>query len=150
MRVFKAALGAAVFIGIFIVLPRLALERVPPEYLMAFQPIQNILTILAALGLALAVFFAAKALTTKGNPVNLIASVGMELAGFCVFLFLVGLGDPMSFGRVEKAIPIGGAPPVTLLLDLRVFVWLLAGVLALKVMVTILGFFQARSKAQTN
>lgn len=144
MKVLKAVLGATLCIILFIILPRLVLEKVPPNILIPFGPIQNILTVLTVLGLTLAALYAVKTLTPKHNPVNLAASVGLELAGFYMLLFFIGLGNPTSFGRVEKAIPMG--PRVTLMFDFRIFVLLLLVVLAIKVVVALLEFHHARSK----
>jgi len=144
MKVLKAVLGPTLCIILFIILPRLVLEEVPPDILVPFGPIQNFLTVLTVLGLTLAALYATKTLTPKHNPVNLAASVGLELAGFYVLLFFVGLGNPANFGRVEKAIPMG--PGVTLMLDFRIFVLLLLVVLAIKVVVGLMEFHRARSK----
>lgn len=144
MKVLKAVFGATLYIILFIILPRLALEKVPPDILIPFGPIQNTLKVLTVLGLTLAVLYAVKTLTSKRNPVNLVASVGLKLAGFYLLLFFIGYGDPTSFGRVEKAISV--EPGVTLMSDLRFFVLLLLTVLAFKVVVALLEFHHARSK----
>ena len=144
MKVLKAVSGAALYIILFIILPRSMLEKVPPSILTPFGPIQNILTILTVLGLTLAALYAVKTLTPKHNPLNLGASVSLELAKFYMLLFFIGFGDPLSFGRVEKLIPMG--PGVTLKFDFRIFVLLLVAVLVIGVVVELLEFYYARSK----
>ena len=144
MKILKAMLGAAFYIILFIILPRLLLEKVPPDILIPFRPIQNILTVLTVLGLILAALYATKTLTPKHKPVNLAASVGLEFAEFYIFLFFIGFGDPTSFGIVEKAIPMG-PERVTLMFDFRIFILLLLVVLAIKVIVTFLKFYHAKN-----
>jgi hypothetical protein len=123
------------------------MEKVPPDFLIPFGPVQDILKVLTVLGLALAALYSIKTLTPKANPANLAASVGLEFAGFYIFLFFIGLGDPASLGRVEKAISTG--PGVTLVFDFRVFVLLLLAVLAFKVVVALLEFYHARGEPAT-
>lgn len=145
MKTLKVVLAVTFCTLSFIVLPRLFLPKVPPEFLVPFPPLRNVLTVLTVLGLTLAVLYTAKTLTLKRNPVNLVASVSLELAAFYVLLFFIGFGDPASFGRTEKAIPVAG-PGATLMFDFRIFVLLLLVVLAVKVIVALLKFCQARSK----
>jgi hypothetical protein len=144
MKILKAALGAGLIICFFVVLPRLMLEKVPPDLLIPFGPVQDILTVLTVLGLTIASLYSIKTLTPKANPANLVASVSLEFAGFYILLFFIGFGDPASLGRVEKAIPTG--PGVTLVFDFRIFVLLLLAVLAFKVVVALLEFYNARSE----
>ena len=145
LRIVNATFGAIVSIAIFVVLPWLALLYLPVDVLRMLGPIQDMVMVLNAMGLVLAVFYAAKALTRKRNPVNLVASVGLELAGFYLFLFFIGLGDPTRLGIVEMAIPMGQTgPAITLTLDLRIFVLAVAMVLAIKVVLSLMGFFSAR------
>lgn len=144
MKIVKIVLVSIFIILVFIILPRLFLPKVPSEFLVSLGSLRNILTTLTISGLAGAAFYTAKILTPKRSPVNLVAGIGFELVGYYLIFFFLGLGNPLSFGKVEKALPI--EPGATLTFDFRIFVLVLLVVFAAKVVVATLKFYQARSK----
>jgi len=147
MKILKALLGAAFYIVLFVYWPRLTLTNVPSDILGPLGPVENILMTSTVVGIVLALLFVIKTLTAKQNPLNLVVLVVSELVGFYVFLFFISFGNPINFGRVEKAIPIG--PGVTVKFDFRIFVQLTLVVLVFRVAVGILEFYNVRCKSAT-
>lgn len=143
MKVLKALVGVAFYISLFVVLPRLVVEKVPQDVLNPFGSAQNILDASTSFGILLSFLYAVKTLTQKQSLLNLASSVGSDIAVFYIFLFFIGFGNPESFGKVEKFIQAG--PGATIMFDFTIFAQLLLAVLAVKVLVKFLEFQDERS-----
>lgn len=144
MRALKALLGGALWIIVLVILPRAMLKDLPPEFLAPYGSAEVVINFLTVIGLIIATLYVAKALTPKSNPVNLVASIGSDLARFYSFLFFIGFGDPTSFGRVEKTISAGG--DMTFISDFGIFVQLLLVLLIIDFAVAFLEFYNSKSQ----
>jgi len=151
MKAFKAAVGVAFYLFLFIIVPRMLAEKVPGDSLGPLGSTETIIGYSTVIGLVLASVYAAKTLTPKHSAINLAACMLSDMVGFYIFLFFVGFGEPWSFGRVEKAIPLNAiaaagevVSEATITFDFRFFVELLAVVLAMKLVVRLLEFYLER------
>jgi len=130
----RGILAAILYIILLIVLPRVVLSMLPAELSrmlsMTSFNLEAILLGLTYPGVALALLALARGFANPRSFVNLGAGILSRLVRFYLLLFVIGLGQPWSFGQME----IGGqAEQVTLtfLLDLRFFVALDAVILGL-------------------
>ncbi len=143
MKELKILLGATARIFFLIILPRMRIESIPPEFMAPFGSAQVVINFLTVIGLITTTLYVVKNLTPKTNPINLGSSIGMALAKFYSFLFFIGFGEPGSFGIVEKTIP--GEVTAVLISDLRIFVQLLVVVLVIEIAAKVLEFYNTTS-----
>ncbi len=135
-RVVKALLVSIPVILGLVVAPNLFVVFIPGEILSAAREVagidvQAMVGTVTFIGLVLVGLSFAKHLSEDRSAVKLIASALADLLGFYLFLTVVGLGDPSSWGFTERSLPVMG--DVTLFLDFRFFVLTAALILFLKV-----------------
>lgn len=144
MKALKALPGVVFYIALFIVLPRLLIEKIPALVIAVFGAVNSVLTSLAVMGVVLAALYAAKTLAPKGSSTELAAHVLSEAASLGVLLFFIGFGSPLSLGKGERSIPIG--PDSVIFFDFHIFALLFITVTTLRIAAKI---FEYYSKHQT-
>lgn len=146
LKVLKAIFGVLFYIGFFVIAPRviysLASAKIPKKLIHAIGIEGSILTA-TVIGIALAVLLLVKTFTAKDSVVNVIAVSASLIASFCAFLFIVGLGRPITFGKPELDI-LGF---FKLGLDLRVIVYVVLVLLLVRLGATLLGFLLLKREA---
>ncbi|MEM2905379.1 MAG: hypothetical protein QW057_04185 [Candidatus Bathyarchaeia archaeon] len=143
----KGILAAAFFIILFVVLPRYALTLLSGELYamlrtMGFD-LEDIILSLTAPGIALTILALLGGFAQPTSVIALITDLLSPLVWFYLFLFVITLGQPWTFGET-RVTGGGGSAELTFLLDIRLFVALAAVILSLKLAKTSLQFASLR------
>ncbi|MBM3309178.1 MAG: hypothetical protein FJY77_02900, partial [Candidatus Altiarchaeales archaeon] len=118
MKILKALFGALLYLATFVVIPKMAVEKMPAEMMAQFGSQETLLSTLTTIGVLLAGLYAFKTLTPKSNPANLLSRTLLDFLELYVFLFFIGLGDATNLGLAEKQVMSAKA---TVLFNFRIF-----------------------------
>ena len=133
---------------ILVVLPLAAIRLIPPQTLDQLAAtgldVQNLATQTALLGLVVSAISLAKAITVSTSMVYLILDVSSNLVSLAFALLIVGVGNIGSLGYSSFKLTQGKVT-TEILLDLRVFIWLTIGVVALNVLQALVKFREVRT-----
>jgi len=144
-RRLKAVLYTCLVATVFVVAPVIASGNLPPEVSqivsMVGLDVQAILHTIVLVGVAMAALIFIKTDTDEGTVKHLIASAGLDVLDFYLTLYGFGLGDPWSFGLVERQLPFGN---VRLTYDLRALIVAFALLTAFSVATAMLKYSYAR------
>ena len=144
------AAGALVTLIVFVALPLAALRYLPPQALLPLEEtgldVQGLVYQMVALGLILFALEVGRAFVAKSSVGYLVLDVSSIVAGLAFTLLIVGAGDIGSLGY--SRLNLGGGRQVTeITLDLRAFVYISLGAVALRVFQSVLRFREARAEA---
>ena len=144
-RRLKAVLYACLVAIGFVVSPVLTSASMPPEVsrivsMVGFD-VQAILYTIVLVGVVMTALTFIKTDTDEGTVKHLTASAGLDVLGFYLTLYGFGLGDPWSFGLVERQLPFGN---VRLTYDLRALIVAFALLTAFSVATAMLKYSYAR------
>ncbi len=145
----KAALIALFQIILFILIPIVALNYFPAELTQIFQTytgfnLQNLILYVAAVGFAIAGLTFIKNIKEESSYIHLLSSIALQFLELYLFLFFVGIGDPLSFGKTVTT--FGAGIPVNITFDLQFFAITAIIIVLLKVGIIVLNFSQLRIK----
>jgi hypothetical protein len=133
---------------ILVVLPLAAIWLIPPQTLDQLAAtgldVQSLATQTALLGLVVSAISLAKAITVSTSMVYLILDVSSNLVSLAFALLIVGVGNIGSLGYSSFKLTQGKVT-TEILLDLRVFIWLTIGVVALNVLQALVKFREVRT-----
>lgn len=144
-RRLKAVLYACLVATVFVVAPMFASGNLPPEVsqiasMIGFD-VQAFLNTIVLVGVAMAALIFIKTDTDEGTVQHLTASAGLDVLDFYLTLYGFGLGDPWSFGHVERQLPLGNA---VLTYDFRAIIVAFALIAAISITKAVLKYSQAR------
>ena len=136
---------------ILVVLPLAAIRLIPPQTLDQLAAtglnIKSLATQTVLLGLVVSAVSLAKAITASTSIAYLILDVSSNLVSLAFALLIVGVGTIGSFGNSSFKLTQGKVT-TEILLDLRVFIWLTIGVVALNVLQALVKFREARAEEE--
>jgi hypothetical protein len=136
---------------ILVVLPLAAIRLIPLQTLDQLAAtgldVQSLATQTALLGLVVSAISLAKAITASTSIAYLILDVSSNLVSLVFALLIVGVGNIGSLGYSSFKLT---QEKVTteILLDLRVFIWLTIGVVALNVLQALVKFREASAEEE--
>ena len=134
-----------------VVLPLAAIRLIPPQTLDQLAAtgldVQSLATQTALLGLVVSAISLAKAITVSTSIAYLILDVSSNLVSLAFALLIVGVGNIGSLGYSSFKLTQGKVT-TEILLDLRVFIWLTIGVVALNVLQALVKFREARAEEE--
>ncbi len=124
-RAIRAAASTIPYIVFLIVVPLVLLRFIPAELLNALAggigiQVQTITTTLALVGISLAALSVLKNLSREESLLKPIASTVGSIVTLYLFLYIIGLGNPLTFGSINI-----GTAGATILLDLKFIVLLI-------------------------
>jgi hypothetical protein len=144
----EAAAVLLTFLGL-VALPLIAIQLVPAQTLDQLKvtglDIQDFLMQTAVLGLIISVITLVKAIIRRTSIAYLVFSVSSDLISLAFALLVIGVGNVGSLGyssfkfMQEKVV-------TEIVLDLRVFIWLSVGVVAISVLQSVVKFREMRSE----
>jgi hypothetical protein len=110
-RIVKAALWAIPPILVFVVLPRLLISIVPASLITQADALLGIsisafITNLAIFGIVLATLSALQTWAYKWSIVKPVASALHMITSYILLLFILGFGNPMTFGTANISISL--------------------------------------------
>jgi uncharacterized membrane protein len=133
---------------ILVALPLVAIRFIPAQTIeqlsAAGLDIRNIAKQTALLGLVVSAISLAKAITTSTSIVYLILDISSNLVSLAFAFLLVGIGNIGSLGYSSFKLTQGKVT-TEILLDLRIFIWLTIGAVALNVLQSLVRFSEARA-----
>ena len=146
--------GALVTLTVFVALPLTALRYLPPQTLLQLEEagieVQGLVNQTVMLGLVLTALAIGKALAAKSSVEYLVLDVSLIVAGLAFTLLVVGAGDLGSLGYSRLTLS-EGKQATEITLDLRAFVYISLGIVALMILQSVLRFREARAaRAATN
>jgi len=157
-------LGAVVFPALIIIFlvaaPNILLRYVPPQILVLAKEavgidIAGMVLTVTVTGVVLAILSLVKNLAEDWSPVKLLSSVASSVTWLYLFLFLIGVGNPLSLGLVKKDLSpasilgsqVSGVT-ATATIDLRFFAALFILIALLSIMGAYLRFSSSRKARQ--
>ncbi len=133
---------------ILVALPLVAIRFIPAQIIeqlsAAGLDIRSIAKQMALLGLVVSAISLAKAITTSTSIVYLILDISSNLVSLAFAFLLVGIGNIGSLGYSSFKLTQGKVT-TEILLDLRIFIWLTIGAVALNVLQSLVRFSEARA-----
>jgi uncharacterized membrane protein len=133
---------------ILVALPLVAIRFIPAQTIeqlsAAGLDIRSIAKQTALLGLVVSAISLAKAITTSTSIVYLILDISSNLVSLAFAFLLVGIGNIGSLGYSSFKLTQGKVT-TEILLDLRIFIWLTIGAVALNVLQSLVRFSEARA-----
>jgi len=147
------AAGALVTLTVFVALPLAALRYLPPQTLLQLEEtgldVQGLVNQAVILGVVLAALTVGKALSAKSSVEYLVLDVSSIVAGLAFTLLVVGAGDLGSLGYSRLTLS-EGKQATEITLDLRAFVYISLGTVALMILQSVLRFREAREARAAN
>jgi len=142
--------GALVTLTVFVALPLTALRYLPPQTLLQLEEagieVQGLVNQTVMLGLVLTALAIGKALAAKSSVEYLVLDVSSIVAGLAFTLLVVGAGDLGSLGYSRLTLS-EGKQATEITLDLRAFVYISLGIVALMILQSVLRFREAKAEA---
>ena len=147
------AAGALVTLTVFIALPVAALRYLPPETLIQLEKtgldIKGFVNQMVIMGLILTALTLGKALAAKFSVEYLILDVSLIVASIAFTLLIVGAGNIGSLGYTSFNLNEGNLA-MEITLDLRAFIYISLGIVALRILQSVLSFREARAVRALN
>jgi len=144
----EAAAVLLTFLGL-VALPLIAIQLVPAQTLDQLKvtglDIQDFLMQTAVLGLIISVIALVKAIIRRTSIAYLVFSVSSDLISLAFALLVIGVGNVGSLGYSSFKF-MQGKVVTEIVLDLRVFIWLSVGVVAISVLQSVVKFREMRSE----
>ena len=144
------AAGALVTLTVFVALPLTALRYLPSQTLLQLEEagleVQSLVNQTVMLGLVLTALAIGKALAAKSSVEYLVLDVSSIVAGLVFTLLIVGAGDLGSLGYSRLTLS-EGKQATEITLDLRAFVYISLGIVALMILQSVLRFREAKAEA---
>ncbi len=141
--------GALFTFLLLVALPLAAIRLLPAQTLDQLTAtgldIPSLATQAALLGLVISAIALAKAITERTSIAYLILDISSNLVSLAFALLIVGVGNIGSLGYSSFKFTQGKVT-TEILLDLRVFIWLTVGVVALSVLQAVAKFREARAE----
>lgn len=149
MRVkIRAVLSAILTFAVFVILPRVLPRLLPPELMAALSQMGfdlfDLLNETAFIGVALALLAAAKGAVEKASPLHPALTAASSAIWLVFSLMILGLGRIETYGVTEFSFEIDGGLN-TVLLDMRLFVYIAVVSVGLKIVHSLLEFLDARA-----
>ena len=142
--------GALVTLTVFVALPLTALRYLPPQTLLQLEEagieVQGLVNQTVMLGLVLTALAIGKALAAKSSVEYLVLDVSSIVAGLVFTLLIVGAGDLGSLGYSRLTLS-EGKQATEITLDLRAFVYISLGIVALMILQSVQRFREAKAEA---
>jgi hypothetical protein len=143
------AAGALVTLIVFVALPLAALRYLPPQTALQLEEtgldVRGLVNQMVVLGLVLTALEVGRAHAAKSSVGYLILDVSSIVAGLAFTLLIVGAGNIGSLGY--STLNLGGGRQVTeITLDLRAFIYISLGTVALRITQSVLRFREARAR----
>jgi hypothetical protein len=136
---------------VLVALPIAALYYIPAQTLEQLAAtglnVQTFLTETAMLGLVISAIALAKAIAERTSIAYLILDVFSNIVSLAFALLVVGVGNIGSLGYSNFSLNQGKVT-TEIVLDLRVFIYLTVGVVAISVLQSITRFREARAEAK--
>ena len=150
MDVRRSEVEGALFTFILLVaLPLIAIRIIPAQTLSQLTAtgldIPSLITQTTLIGLVISAIALVKAITSRTSIAYLVLDVSLNLISLAFALLIVGIGNIGSLGNSNFKITQGKAT-TEILLDLRVFLWLTIGVVALSVLQSVAKFREAKAE----
>jgi len=151
-KIEKAILFSSFYIFIFTVLPSLSLWILPPEIQGTIPlikeytgiDIRSFIFVMLIVGVILAALSFLKNTASEGSNAYLVAGLTIEMIGFFLASFLLGLGNPLSMG--VTIINLNYSSGGTLILDLQLAAILSISILLMSSLKTVMNFLYARKE----
>ena len=145
------AAGALLTFLVFVALPIAAQYFIPTQILEQFSAtglnVQTLAREIATIGIIISVIALAKAFVERTSITYLILNISSNIVSLAFALLVVGVGNISSLGYSSFNLKQGKVT-TEILLDLRVFIYLTIGVVAVSVLQTIARFREARAEAK--
>ncbi len=149
-RQIGSVISALVTLLIFVGIPYLLPSYMPPDIAQMMTDagidIPEFLNYMKILGGITALITLVKGFVDKTSVVYLLASVVQNVSALAFTVILLGAGDYMSLGLTEFTVDVEGVVN-QIVLDMRVFVYLTVGVVALRIIGSYLEWGEARVEA---
>lgn len=146
----RAITGATVTLILFVGVPYALPWYLPPQIAQLLAEagfdLQGFLNEIMVLGAATAALTLVKGFMGKANPVSLLLSVAQNVAGLAFMVVLLGAGDVYSLG-VTSFTFISENTTNHVVVDLRVFIYVMLLTVALRVVEDYLDWNEARVQA---
>ncbi len=146
-RRLKAVLYTGLVLAGFVALPMLASGIVPPEIVemmsMVGLDMQTSLNQVVLVGVLMAALAFISTDSDEWTVRHILATVGLEILGFYLALYGFGVGDPWSFGLVNRRIPFD---TVELTIDFRAFIIILFLITILGIATHVLKYWHAKER----
>ena len=143
--------GALVTCLVLVALPLAAIRLLPAQTLDQLSAtgldVQGLATQTAMLGLVVSAIALAKAIVDRTSIAYLILDVSSNIVSLAFALLVVGVGNIGSLGYSSFNLKQGKVT-TEIVLDLRVFIYLTLGVVAVSVLQSIAKFREARAEAK--
>jgi hypothetical protein len=144
------AAGALVTLIVFVALPLAALRYLPPQTALQLEEtgldVRGLVNQMVVLGLVLTALEVGRALAAKSSVGYLILDVSSIVAGLAFTLLIVGAGNIGSLGYSRLNLS-EGRQATEITLDLRAFIYISLGTVALRITQSVLRFREARAEA---
>jgi hypothetical protein len=142
--------GALFTFVVLVVLPLGGIRFLPTQILDKLSAtglnIQNLATETAVLGLVISAIALAKAIAAKTSVYYLVLDISSNIVSLAFALLVVGVGNVSSLGYSSFKLTQGKLT-TEIVLDLRVFIWITVGVVALSVFQSVANFREAKEEA---
>jgi hypothetical protein len=142
--------GALLTFLVFVALPLAIINYLPAQTLEQLSAtglnIQSLATQTAMLGLVISAIALAKAIVERTSIAYLVLDVSSNIVSLVFALLVVGVGNIGSLGYSSFSLKQGKVT-TEIMLDLRVFIYLTIGVVAVSVLQSVAKFREARAEA---
>lgn len=149
-RQIGSIISALITVIIFVGVPYMLPSYLPPDIAQmvtdAGVDISGFLNQMKILGAITAVLTLVKGFVDKTSVAYLLASVFQNVSALGFTVVLLGAGDYASLGLAEFTVDMGGAVS-HIVMDMRVFVYLTIGVVALRIIQSYLEWGEAKAEA---
>jgi hypothetical protein len=143
------ATGALLTLIAFVALPLAAQRYLPPQTLLQLEETgldtQGFVNQMVMLGLVFTALTVGRALAAKSSVEYLILDVSSIVAGLVFTLLIVGAGDIGSLGYSSLSLS-EGKQATEITLDLRAFIYISLGTVALRILQSVVRFREARAE----
>ncbi len=143
------AAGGIVTLIVFVALPLAAQRYLPQQTLLQLEEtgldIQGFVNQVVMLGLVLTALTVGRALAAKSSVEYLILDISSIVAGLVFALLIVGAGDIGSLGYSSLNLS-EGKQATEITMDLRAFIYLSLGTVALRILQSVVRFHEARAE----
>jgi len=149
-RQIGSVISALVTVIIFVGIPYLLPDYLPPDIAQIMTDagidIPGFLNQMKILGAITAVITLVKGFVDKTSVIYLLASVVQNVSALAFTVILLGAGDYASLGLTKFTVEMDGAVS-HIVMDMRVFVYLTVGVVALRIIQAYLEWGEAKVEA---
>jgi hypothetical protein len=146
-KIVKASLSALLHLLILVILPNITVyytyQMMPYEALLILENVvtpSTLILIASIMGVMLSVLAFIQNMTEEGTRTILLSQVASTVISFILFLYLIGLGNPFSFGVQRISVNF-----ITILYDFHFFIYLRLILLVLNIAVPLIRFLYAKN-----